>query len=545
MQSITIARVVLLLNLIVFLAVSNRFKAVANARAGDRVAVFLDAQARPHREEDGGERSLRMYGDYCTIVITPLTADHVIMIEQMLENQTQITSWTEEIHQGHKVELMLSNKLRNGTLADLYGAGLEPKIAIDSVGELLQFEHIQNAQAANQAGPNDILGRYATLEEIYAWMDRVAATHRHVTIENIGTSVEGTPLKMLTLAKRRNLPIFYLEASPHAREWIGVASVLWTIHRLLNPVEGDAQTSALAGRLEWQFVPITNPDGYNYSHFHDRLWRKNRRTWPRERCIGVDINRNWDIHFRKGQVDRNKCGGVYPGPKAWSEPETVALRDHFLKYTNGDKRIKAYISLHSYGGMWLLPPSFGPKPPDFAQLLKVGEAAARRVTMRHNEKFKAGPPGDLLYQVGGASQDWVHAVGGVKYSYSPELRPGEGSPDFKNGFLLPVDQIIPACEETWEGLKYIARVVAMEETKLRHIRNFRCPPECSKCCKSSTRADHYKCILKKGASTTGMIGCLAPKPRNYQIVGNVKKIECVARLSEDLSPNWNALPASC
>lgn len=39
------------------------------------------------------------------------------------------------------------------------------------------------------------------------------------------------------------------------------------------------------------FLPVVNPDGYEYTHTIDRLWRKNRKGSGT--CSGVDLNRNF------------------------------------------------------------------------------------------------------------------------------------------------------------------------------------------------------------------------------------------------------------
>lgn len=39
-------------------------------------------------------------------------------------------------------------------------------------------------------------------------------------------------------------------------------------------------------------VPVLNPDGYEYTHTQDRMWRKNRASYGGE-CVGVDLNRNF------------------------------------------------------------------------------------------------------------------------------------------------------------------------------------------------------------------------------------------------------------
>lgn len=52
----------------------------------------------------------------------------------------------------------------------------------------------------------------------------------------------------------------------------------------------------------------------------------------------------------------------------------------------------------------------------------------------------------------GSSQDWAREYGRVKYSYTVELR-DEGD----QKFLLPPEDILPTCEETWEAVKVVAR----------------------------------------------------------------------------------------
>lgn len=43
-------------------------------------------------------------------------------------------------------------------------------------------------------------------------------------------------------------------------------------------------------------LPVLNPDGYEYTHTHDRMWRKNRAQYGE--CIGVDLNRNFRYALR-------------------------------------------------------------------------------------------------------------------------------------------------------------------------------------------------------------------------------------------------------
>ena len=65
----------------------------------------------------------------------------------------------------------------------------------------------------------------------------------------------------------------------HAREWVSPTSGLYTIHQIiqshLNSRSGNPFDEDVVG-IDWYIMPLLNPDGYEYSHTHDRMWRKNR-----------------------------------------------------------------------------------------------------------------------------------------------------------------------------------------------------------------------------------------------------------------------------
>lgn len=78
----------------------------------------------------------------------------------------------------------------------------------------------------------------------------------------------------------------------HAREWISPAVSLYIIDQLVSNADG------LAERYNFYILPSVNPDGYEYSHSSDRMWRKSRsETGSSVGCKGVDLNRNFDFHY--------------------------------------------------------------------------------------------------------------------------------------------------------------------------------------------------------------------------------------------------------
>jgi len=80
----------------------------------------------------------------------------------------------------------------------------------------------------------------------------------------------------------------------HAREWISPATVTFL---LLQLVEFRPDHPELIEEFDWFVLPMVNPDGYEFSHTTDRLWRKTRSANAGSQCVGVDPNRNFDTHW--------------------------------------------------------------------------------------------------------------------------------------------------------------------------------------------------------------------------------------------------------
>lgn len=59
----------------------------------------------------------------------------------------------------------------------------------------------------------------------------------------------------------------------HAREWISTAVATYIINQL---VEKNANYTRLLDATDWIIMPVANPDGYEFTHTEDRLWRKTR-----------------------------------------------------------------------------------------------------------------------------------------------------------------------------------------------------------------------------------------------------------------------------
>ena len=106
-------------------------------------------------------------------------------------------------------------------------------------------------------------------------------------------------------------------------------------------------------------APMVNPDGHEHTRTQDRLWRKNRRRNP-DGSIGVDPNRNYGYMW--GTLNVNTSSHVpvdetYVGPRAFSEPETRAVRNLVARELFG-----GVLTYHSYSQLILYPWGYTSEP---------------------------------------------------------------------------------------------------------------------------------------------------------------------------------------
>jgi murein tripeptide amidase MpaA len=305
--------------------------------------------------------------------------------------------------------------------------------------EMAQAPHGFNARDDPNTFPLNV---YHTHAEINAWLQSVQTTYSSfVSLINLGKSYEqrdilcvkiGTPS---TSSPKNSL---FIDAGIHAREWIAPSTAIYTISNLVN---GYMTTyKQLLDAIDIIVCPSVNPDGYEYSRLHNRMWRKTR-TGPRQGCYGTDPNRNWPFHWGGEGTSSSPCSDIYTGPSALSEPSCMALSQYLQ--ANKDT-IKGYLTMHSYGQDFLVPYGYSVPtvyPPDYNELLALANQMASVLQGVHGTRYTVENSASL-YAAAGASDDWSKSIG-IKWVYTIELR-DTGN----NGFTLPASQIIPTGEET-------------------------------------------------------------------------------------------------
>lgn len=81
------------------------------------------------------------------------------------------------------------------------------------------------------------------------------------------------------------------------------------------------------------------------------MWRKTRV--PYYNCVGADPNRNWPFQWsHPSGSSSNPCSETYSGPIPFSEPNTRTFSEYIASVASS---LQAYIAIHSYGQLLLIP----------------------------------------------------------------------------------------------------------------------------------------------------------------------------------------------
>ena len=339
---------------------------------------------------------------------------------------------------GTTVDLVLSPSQRD----DLVKKGINPQLKKVNGKTLKQL-------AAEQAVSGYTVWRsYDEPGGIRDQMYAIAANNPSIAkLVKLGTTIQGREILAVKLTqgargqKDGSRPAVLYSATQHAREWIAAE----VDRRLMNWYvdkwrANDTDVKKLLQSTELWFMPVANPDGYQYTFSTERLWRKNLRDNDGNGQItvgdGVDPNRNFPNHWG---YDNEGSSGIpssdtYRGKAPASEAETLAMKGLLDRI-----KFKFQVNYHS-NGQWLL----------YAEGWQIATPTADDpiyYAMSGNldnpaiDEFHPGLSSDVLYVTNGETTDYAHASTGA-LAWTPELSAGcDGC-----GFVFPDDPALVQAE---------------------------------------------------------------------------------------------------
>jgi len=226
-------------------------------------------------------------------------------------------------------------------------------------------------------------GEGGLLEEL---QDVAAAYPKIAEFRVIGQTTTGQPIGAVGLTKNAGnkkdgkLPTTVYVGAQHAREWITPEMVRRLLHHIVTSYGTDERITDLVNTTELWFVPVANPDGYDFTFEEGRrLWRKNLRDNNGDGVVGtgdgVDLNRNFPTRwgYDNEGSSPSPASDTYRGPAPASEPETQALDGLFADLTPEflvNYHSAAELLLHGIG--WQVAT---PSPDDVIYEAMVGDDA--------------------------------------------------------------------------------------------------------------------------------------------------------------------------
>ncbi|KMZ08365.1 carboxypeptidase A1 [Drosophila simulans] len=305
--------------------------------------------------------------------------------------------------------------------------------------------------------------RYHDQADIKQFLQTLLETYsENVELIQIGVTRNKRPLEVIRVSNGNpdNWAVF-VDAGLQARDWLSPAALTYAISKLTylwgrpkGRAKGEGQRQSRAEkamrRIDWYFLPLANPDGYQYSRHTDRLWTKNRGYDSVSGCYGVNLDRNFDYGWDGTGSTSNPCKNLYRGAHSFSEPESRAVRS----FLSGMREyLGAYVSLGGYGQTITYPWGDADYVTENQRDLKQTARRAVLALRRLNQaEYSSGTSYRQKLARPGNSADWVQDRIGPQLVFNMFLK-DQG----RYGYLLPPHYIVESGEEVFEFLRTIAQ----------------------------------------------------------------------------------------
>ncbi|KAJ8714201.1 hypothetical protein PYW08_007821 [Mythimna loreyi] len=381
------------------------------------------------------------FDNYTLYKVLPKSLEEIKILEDLQNSGAEYDFWDDPVPTAEYINILSKPELKNDLENFMGSYGIDFLVTVPNIQKLIDIEKKSKYTRNNDKSMK--WDEYYDLEDIYAWLDDLAAKFSQVSIIEGGTSYEGRVIKGIKISHGPDRRAVFIESGIHSREWIAPATTNYIINELLY--SDNEEFKAATRDFDWYIFPVTNPDGYVWTHLPegDRFWRKSRRPFGDQ--FGVDLNRNWNTNWLEKRSNLNPASNNYAGPGPFSEIEARSLSAYIIDMAD---KIDLYISFHSSGQVLLLPFGNTTDPlANYYDAMWIGRRAIGALAFKHGTQYTIGNIAEAFYFATGSSVDWVKERLNIPLVYCYELR-DKGV----FGHALPPDQIKPTGEETVDSV---------------------------------------------------------------------------------------------
>jgi len=311
------------------------------------------------------------------------------------------------------------------------------------------------------------MGGFYTLAEVITQLDSMKQNFPNLitTKVSIGNSIENRPMYMVKISDNPDIdetePEILYTALHHAREPQGMMQMIYFMYYLLENYNTNPSVQYLVNNREMYFIPVLNPDGYEYNRTTNPngggLWRKNRKT-NSDNSRGVDLNRNYGPYTYwnapNGGSSTTPSSDTYRGTAPFSEPETTNLKNFLTT-----RYFKNALNYHTYSNLLIYPyGALEQETPDSA----IFREFARDMTAYNGYTYGTDQQ-TVGYSTRGNSDDYFYdgdtsANHGKIFAMTPEVGSTGFWPSQPEIFPLAIENLMPNLYYAYVAGDYVTTV---------------------------------------------------------------------------------------